>query len=770
MSQRNPKLIDMEFAPARERRLMPVDDAGTSHSVDGAASEIRTLMDQLQQTANEARHRLEAVEDERDSLSEQVQVLQDQTRDLRSRAAEAAAMSQQVERLQRERQDLEHRLYTAEEAGKRMENAEKALREAQRQRDDGNRLREETTRERDETRKQREELARSVEALNKTVADLNERFLAGQTQIVNLRQARDATQSQNAELVQKVSRQEDLVADLEYRLETSAAAGATLAAERAVWEAEREDLCRQVVEMQMRLADSSKTEALEAELAETRTALQAAVAEASTLGIHHSSEIEEMKAGRDSALAEAAALRAQVERLRQSGEEGPSPEAFESLKRDRDSTLVQVQIAMKEVIELRAAMQTRAGEIAAAEEVRQALAREAAELRGQFQPLAEERDAAVRMREETLTSLASAQKQIERIAKERDLLRESGTEQTLSLERQMTDTQNGIEGVQRENRELTHRLEAQRLETIDLASRLQAAQEQVRALGASLGEARLLARAAQARPAAPAPAPSLLAGAPAPVPAAPLVSPAPAPAPVPVAHAPFPSQETFEIVRTMRRCYQAYAKDPDDFSHLNELHCAAHTFAEEAREAGCHAVQRLGAALAGLLQELYHFPEQITSEVLTTVVQSIEFLTAVLKVRDLPGIKDPATGTVCVIDDDSATRECIIMALESVMVQILSYREPGEALCSLATTPCDLIFLDIQMPGMDGFEVCSQIRQHSLHKHTPVVFVTGQSGAEVRAKCTRSGGNDFLSKPFILAELALKALVMMVRTEVHLAV
>ena len=62
------------------------------------------------------------------------------------------------------------------------------------------------------------------------------------------------------------------------------------------------------------------------------------------------------------------------------------------------------------------------------------------------------------------------------------------------------------------------------------------------------------------------------------------------------------------------------------------------------------------------------------------------------------------------------------------------------------------------------------IRQRARHKDTPVVFVTGMSGPEMRAKSTLCGGNDFLAKPFVLTELALKALMMIVRTELRTAV
>ena len=233
--------------------------------------------------------------------------------------------------------------------------------------------------------------------------------------------------------------------------------------------------------------------------------------------------------------------------------------------------------------------------------------------------------------------------------------------------------------------------------------------------------------------------------------------------------APFPAAVSYDAVRAMRRCYNAYARDPEDLSHLNELHCAAINFADQAREGGCLAVHRVAMALATLMQELYHFPEQISSEVLTSIVQAIEFLTTLLKMKDLPGVKDPASGLVCVVDDDSATRECIIMAMEAVMVQTINFEDPSKALCELAKTPCDLIILDVQMPGMDGFELCSNIRQHAMHKHTPVAFVTGQTGPEVRSRCALSGGTDFLTKPFILAELSLKALIMIMRADLPMA-
>jgi len=63
------------------------------------------------------------------------------------------------------------------------------------------------------------------------------------------------------------------------------------------------------------------------------------------------------------------------------------------------------------------------------------------------------------------------------------------------------------------------------------------------------------------------------------------------------------------------------------------------------------------------------------------------------------------------------------------------------------------------MPGMNGFELCSKLRGLPQHKKTPVVFVTGLNDLESRANSMVSGGNDFIAKPFLFIELAVKALV-----------
>jgi DNA-binding response OmpR family regulator len=66
---------------------------------------------------------------------------------------------------------------------------------------------------------------------------------------------------------------------------------------------------------------------------------------------------------------------------------------------------------------------------------------------------------------------------------------------------------------------------------------------------------------------------------------------------------------------------------------------------------------------------------------------------------------------------------------------------------------------------MNGFELCSKLRSLPEHKKTPVVFVTSLNDFESRANSTMSGGNDFIAKPFLFIELAVKALVYVFRAQ-----
>jgi two-component system sensor histidine kinase BarA len=113
---------------------------------------------------------------------------------------------------------------------------------------------------------------------------------------------------------------------------------------------------------------------------------------------------------------------------------------------------------------------------------------------------------------------------------------------------------------------------------------------------------------------------------------------------------------------------------------------------------------------------------------------------------------------ILVVDDDPISRRAIGGALQ------VSFKKPetaenGDAALALATeSTFDLIFMDVQMPGMDGFECCSRIRQTKSNGETPIVFVAGQADSKTRSQVATCGGNGIIAKPFLTAEVTVKAL------------
>jgi DNA-binding response OmpR family regulator len=88
--------------------------------------------------------------------------------------------------------------------------------------------------------------------------------------------------------------------------------------------------------------------------------------------------------------------------------------------------------------------------------------------------------------------------------------------------------------------------------------------------------------------------------------------------------------------------------------------------------------------------------------------------------------------------------------LEARGYQVFTAPGGEEALRMAGKEKPDLIILDIVMPEMDGFEVCSKIREWSS---VPVIMLSAREGENDKERCEACGANDYLTKPFVLREL-----------------
>jgi CheY-like chemotaxis protein len=176
-----------------------------------------------------------------------------------------------------------------------------------------------------------------------------------------------------------------------------------------------------------------------------------------------------------------------------------------------------------------------------------------------------------------------------------------------------------------------------------------------------------------------------------------------------------------------------------------------------------HPTVPLIVALQGLLKKLLQNPKHCTSSSLLTIATAVDLLHDLCATRVKPDLAANPPIRILAVDDDPVARRAITCALQMAFEKPESV-DSGEAALALATErPFDVIFLDVLMPGMDGFTTCFRIHETDQNHTTPVVFVTSYSDFKARSQATVSGGSDFMAKPFLTAEITVKALTYALR-------
>ncbi len=209
--------------------------------------------------------------------------------------------------------------------------------------------------------------------------------------------------------------------------------------------------------------------------------------------------------------------------------------------------------------------------------------------------------------------------------------------------------------------------------------------------------------------------------------------------------------------------------EPARVKQLSEMYRRARSLTANAGVAGVPQIARMSDALEALLKELHEKPKTFNGSTLRTVASAIDFL-GILSERGLrPEEPETARSRVLVVDDEPISRRAVTYALEKAKLKSVTVEDPVSAYELLMANRFDLILLDVDMPGMNGFELCAKLRQLPAYAKTPVIFVTVLADFESRTKSMMSGGNDFIAKPFLFMELAVKALVHVLRARLPVA-
>ena len=102
---------------------------------------------------------------------------------------------------------------------------------------------------------------------------------------------------------------------------------------------------------------------------------------------------------------------------------------------------------------------------------------------------------------------------------------------------------------------------------------------------------------------------------------------------------------------------------------------------------------------------------------------------------------------ILLVEDNEANLLMTQDYLESYGYQVISARDGDEALTMMDENPPDLVLMDIQMPGMDGFEVLRRIRLQPRFASVPIIALTALAMPGDRERCLEAGANEYLSKP-----------------------
>ncbi len=120
---------------------------------------------------------------------------------------------------------------------------------------------------------------------------------------------------------------------------------------------------------------------------------------------------------------------------------------------------------------------------------------------------------------------------------------------------------------------------------------------------------------------------------------------------------------------------------------------------------------------------------------------------------EAPHQSAPKSAKVMVIDDSQTIRRTAETLLIKEGYEVITAADGFEALAKIADLKPDLIFIDIMMPRLDGYQACALIKSNARYAKTPVIMLSSKDGLFDRARGRIVGSDEYLTKPFTKDEL-----------------
>jgi twitching motility two-component system response regulator PilG len=124
-----------------------------------------------------------------------------------------------------------------------------------------------------------------------------------------------------------------------------------------------------------------------------------------------------------------------------------------------------------------------------------------------------------------------------------------------------------------------------------------------------------------------------------------------------------------------------------------------------------------------------------------------------MEMRPYQVVSTPKRPLVACVDDSPTIQQFVKLSLEPSGYDVLSLSDPTQAILSLLNHQPVVILMDIEMPGIDGYELCRLARQVEVLRRVPIVMLTGREGIVDRVRARMAGCTAYLTKPFNPQEL-----------------
>lgn len=214
-------------------------------------------------------------------------------------------------------------------------------------------------------------------------------------------------------------------------------------------------------------------------------------------------------------------------------------------------------------------------------------------------------------------------------------------------------------------------------------------------------------------------------------------------------------------LESVRDAANAFIQDQGSsmqFPLLVDLFRKVHSLTGNAAVAGCSGIAHFASTFEAFLQELQQKPKFINASTARTVQRSVELIEVLFGNSETESTDRAKPASVLVVTGDTVSSQTICMALEKADIESVIANDPVQALSLVSSGSYSSVVMTINLPGVNGFELCAQLQAQASFGRTPVLFISELKDFEAHANPEILGENEVMASPYLLIELTLKAL------------